>query len=139
MTKSQKHKQQLQAARAGLKLFYENSLILTSYEDLQNYLNNFASYFQQIENDKAPNKNIILFKTFLQEESLKSQEVKQIKRKSTIRRTKKKMNFKDYLTDYQILKNKGLSYRAIARHSEKYYKCKVSKDTLRKYLKDEEF
>ena len=84
MTKSKKHTYQLQAAKAGLKLFYENSLIITDYEELQNYLNNFASYFEKSQNDKAPNKNIILFKTFLQKESLKSQEVKQIKRKSLI-------------------------------------------------------
>ena len=58
MTKSQKHKQQLQAARAGLKLFYENSLILTSYEDLQNYLNSIRRDFaDKALTEEAVNKN----------------------------------------------------------------------------------
>ena len=140
MKKLKKRENQLIQAKAGIKLFYQDSLALTSYEDLQNYLNNLATYFQQVENDKAINKNIILFKTYLKNESDKKQDIKTIQKKGRRSRTKKKISFFDYLEDYYVLRNRGYSYQKIADYSKKYYKTSVSKETVRKYLlnKDED-
>lgn len=140
MKKLKKRENQLIQAKAGIKLFYQESLALTSYEDLQNYLNNLASYFQQVENDKAINKNIILFKNYLNNESDKKQDIKTINKKARRTNTKKKISFFDHLDDYYLLRNRGYSYQKIADYSKKYYKTSVSKETVRKYLlnKDED-
>jgi hypothetical protein len=137
MKKNNKHLHQFKECKAGLKLFYEETLLINDYEELQNHLNNLASYFKQVENDQAKNKNIILFKTYLNNEAEKKS-IDSIKKKKIIKNTKKKIGFKDYLSEYHILKNRGMSYRGIAKYSEKYYKVKVSKDTLIKYLNQHE-
>ncbi len=138
MKKNSKHIQQFKQCKAGLKLFYENTLLITDYEDLQNHLNQLASFFKRFENDVAPNKNIILFKTYLQEESLKKNDIKEIKRKAKLSKTKKKISFLDYIEDYHILKSKGYSYKKISDYSKKYFKIQVSKETVRKYLNQDE-
>ena len=134
MNKTNKNKQQLQEAKAGIRLFYQDSLLLTDYEDLQNHLNNLATYFKQVENDEAINKNVILFKTYLKKESLKKKDKDTIKKKARLSKTKKKISFLDYLNDYYILRNRGYSYKKISDYSKQYYKISVSKETVRKYL-----
>ena len=134
MNKTNKNKQQLQEAKAGIRLFYQDSLLLTDYEDLQNHLNNLATYFKQVENDEAINKNVILFKTYLKKESLKKKDKDTIKKKARLSKTKKKITFLDYLNDYYILRNRGYSYKKISDYSKQYYKISVSKETVRKYL-----
>ncbi len=138
MNKRKKYQQQLQSAKAGIRLFYQDSLLLTDYEDLQNHLNLLASYFKQVENDKAVNKNVIVFQTYLKKESLKKQTIKAIKKKAKLSWLKNKLSFLDYLEDYEILRARGLSYQKIADYSKKYFKCQVSKETVRKYLNIEE-
>ena len=135
MNKSLKHIKQFKEAKAGIKLFYENTLLINDYEELQNYLNNFASYFEKSQNDKAINKNVILFKTFLKNEAEKKS-ASSIKKKKMIKNISKKKGFKDYLDEYYILRNRGMSYKKISEYSLKYYKVKVSKETIRKYLNE---
>lgn len=136
MKKTIRNQLQLTQAKAGLKLFYDESLLITDYQDMQNHLNNLASYFEKYRTEEALNKNLILFKAYLLNESESKKSLKTIRKKTLIKNIKSKSTFKDYLPEYHILKNRGMSYRGIAQHSEKYFKMKVSKDTLRKYLNE---
>jgi hypothetical protein len=133
MKQNLKHIQQFKQAKAGIKLFYQNSLLITDYEDLQNHLNILASYFEKSKNDKAKNKNVILFKTYLKNEAEKNQ-LQKIKNQKIIKNISHRMTFKDCIEDYYILRNRGLSYKAISEYSKKHYKVQVSKETVRKYL-----
>jgi len=137
MKKSIKHIKQFRQAKAGLKLFYEQTLLITDYEDLQNHLNILASYFDKSQNDQAKNKNVILFIKYLKNEAEKKSATK-AKKQSIIKNISHRMNFKDCLEDYEILRARGLSYKAISDYSKKHYKVRVSKETVRKYLNLEE-
>lgn len=139
MKKNNKHLHQFKECKAGLKLFYEETLLINDYEELQNHLNNLASYFEKSQNDKAKNKNIILFKTYLHNEAEKKSSAS-IKKKKILKNISKKISFKDYLSEYFILRNRGLSYKQISDYSKKHFKISVSKETVRKYLNlDEDF
>ena len=133
MNKTNKYKQQLQECKAGLKFFYEQTILIKDYEELQNYLDNFFNYSKAIEKDKAKNKNIILFKTYLKNEAEKKS-IDSIKKKKIIKNISRKKYFKDYLSEYHILRNRGMSYKNISDYSKKYFRVSVSKETVRKYL-----
>lgn len=133
MKKNNKHIKQFQECKAGLKLFYSESLLINDYEELQNYLNNLASYFEKSQNDKAKNKNIILFKTYLKNEAEKKS-ASSIKKKKVYKNISRKKGFKDYLSEYEILRARDHSYKSISDYSKQYFKVSVSKETVRKYL-----
>ena len=135
MNKTLKHIKQFKAAKAAIELIHREASIITEYEDFQNYLNTLASYFNNVANDTtAPNKNIVALQNFYRDNVKKKREVKTISNKATSKRLNAKISFHDYLSEYRILRDRGYSYRSIAQYSEKYFKVKVSKDTIKKYL-----
>jgi len=140
MTKNQKHLQQFIQAKAGIELLYNETKLINDYEELQTFLNVFFGYFQRIANEKntAANKSLIAFKSYYENEAQSKRTVKAIQSKAKGKRLSYRANYKDYTEEYLILRKRGYSYRAISEYSKLHFKVKVSKDTLRKYLKEVE-
>ena len=140
MTKNQKHLRQLIQAKAGIELLYNEAKLINDYEELQAFLNVFFGYFQRIANEKntAPNKSLIAFKSYYENEAQSKRTVKAIESKAKAKRLSHKANYKDYMEEYLILRKRGYSYRAISEYSRLHFKVSVSKDTLRNYLREVE-
>ena len=138
MTKNQKHLQQFIQAKAGIELLHNETKLINDYEELQTFLNVFFGYFQRIANEKntASNKSLIAFKSYYENEAQSKRTVKAIQSKAKGKRLSYRANYKDYTEEYLILRKRGYSYRAISEYSKLHFKVKVSKDTLRKYLKE---
>ena len=137
MNKTNKHQEQFKEAKKGIELFYYESLLLTNYQDLQNHLNNLEAYFLRTQKDKALNKNIILFKNYFKNEVGKKRDIETIKKKKILKNIRPKKSYKDYLIEYQFLRNKGYSYKKISDYSKQYFKVSVSKETIRNFLNKE--
>ena len=140
MTKNNKHIQQFKSAQSGITLLYNESKLINDYEELQTFLNIFFGYFQRIANEKntAPNKSLIAFKSYYENEAQSKRTAKAIQSKAKAKRLSYKSNYKDYISEYMILRNRNYSYRAISEYSKLHFKVSVSKDTLRKILKEVE-
>jgi len=140
MTKNKKHMQQFRFALSGIELLYSETKLINDYEELQAFLNVFFGYFQRIANEKntAANKSLIAFKSYYENEAQSKRTVKAIQSKAKGKRLSYRANYKDYTEEYLILRKRGYSYRAISEYSKLHFKVKVSKDTLRKYLKEVE-
>jgi len=81
---------------------------------------------------------LIAFKSYYENEAQSKRTVKAIQSKAKGKRLSYRANYKDYTEDYLILRKRGYSYRDISEYSKLHFKVKVSKDTLRKYLKEVE-
>ena len=140
MTKNQKHMKQFISAKAGIELLHNETKLITDYEELQAFLNIFFGYFQRIANEKntAPNKSLIVFKNYFENEAQSKRTVKSIQGKAKAKRLSYKANYKDYTEEYLILRRRGYSYRAISAYSKLHFKVNVSKDSLRTFLKEVE-
>lgn len=140
MTKYQKHLKHFIAAKAGIELLHNETKLINDYEELQTFLNVFFGYFQRIANEKntAANKSLIAFKSYYENEAQSKRTAKAIQSKAKAKRLSYRANYKDYLSEYMILKQRGYSYRAISEYSKLHFKISVSKDTLRKILKEVE-
>ena len=140
MTKNKKHIQQFRLALAGIELLYTETKLINDYEELQAFLNVFFGYFQRIANEKntAPNKSLIAFKSYYENEAQSKRTVKAIQSKAKAKRLSYRANYKDYTEEYMILRKRGYSYRKISEYSRLHFKVRVSKDTLRTYLKEVE-
>ena len=140
MTKNQKHLQQFIQAKAGIELLHNEAKLITDYEELQTFLNVFFGYFQRIANEKntAPNKSLIAFKSYFENEAQSKRSTKAIQSKAKAKRLSYRANYKDYTEEYMILRKRGYSYRAISAYSKLHFKVSISKDSLRNYLKEVE-
>ncbi len=138
MTKNQKHLQQFIAAKAGIELLHNEAKLITDYEELQEFLNILFGYFQRIANEKnkAPNKSIIAFKNYFENEAQSKRSVKTIQSKAKTKRLSYRANYKDYTEEFLILRARGYSFRKMSEYARLHFKIKVSKDTLRTYLKE---
>ncbi len=135
MNKELKHIKQFKEAKAAVKLLSNAIALINDYESLQSYLNILADYFNKVANDKtAPNKNIVALQNFFRDNAKQKRDPKNIAKKATAKRLTATTTFRDYIEEYKILRARGHSYRSIANYSEKYFKVKVSKDTIKKYL-----
>lgn len=132
-----KHLNQFTKAKAAAQLLHNNLSLISSYEELQNELNKFSKAFLKDANEKnnRPNKNIIGLINYLNLENNNKRDLESVKKKSKGKRLTYKSNYKDYGEEYIILKSRGYSNKGIADYSYKYFKVKVSKETIRKYLK----
>ena len=136
MTQKQKHLQQFIKAKSAIQLFYNEASLITDYTELEQFLNTFSSYILKIANEKnnVGNRNIIAFKSYYENEAGKKRTVKTIEKKSRVKMLSHKMTYKDYTEEYLILRARHYSWRKLAKYSERYFKVKVSKDTLRNYI-----
>ena len=136
MTHKQKSLQQFIKAKAGIQLLFNEASLITDYTELEAFLNTFSKYILKIANERnnVGNRNIIAFKAYYENEAGKKRSVQTIEKKSKVKRLNYKMTYKDYVEEYLILRARGYSWRKLAQYSERYFKVKVSKDTLRKYI-----
>ena len=136
MTHKQKSLQQFIKAKAAVQLLFSEASLITDYTELEEFLNTFSKYILKIANEKnnVGNRNIIAFKTYYENEAGKKRTVKTIEKKSSVKKLGYKTTYKDYFEEYAILRARGYSWRKLAEYSERYFKVKVSKDTLRKYI-----
>ncbi|HID93805.1 MAG TPA: hypothetical protein EYP60_06880 [bacterium (Candidatus Stahlbacteria)] len=136
MTQKQKHLQQFIKAKSAIQLLFNEASLITDYTELEQFLNTFSSYILKIANEKnnVGNRNIIAFKSYYEKEAGKKRSVKTIEKKGRVKRLSYKMTYKDYTEEYLILRARHYSWRKLAKYSEQYFKVKVSKDTLRKYI-----
>jgi len=136
MTHKQKHLQQFIKAKAGIQLLFNEALLISDYTELETLLNTFSKYILKGANERnnVGNKNIIAFKSYYENEAGKKRTAATIEKKSRVKRLSYKTTYKDYIEEYLILRARGYSWRKLAEYSERYFKIKVSKDTLRKHI-----
>jgi len=136
MTHKQKSLQQFIKAKTGIQLLFNEASLITDYTELEEFLNTFSSYILKIANERnnVGNRNIIAFKSYYENEAGKKRTVKNIEKKSRVKRLSHKTTYKDYIQEYLLLRQRGYSWRKLAEYSQRYFKIKVSKDTLRKYI-----
>ena len=136
MTHKQKHLQQFIKAKSGIQLLFNEASLISNYTELEEFLNTFSSYILKIANEKnnVGNRNIIAFKSYYENEAGKKRTVRNIEKKSRVKKLSHKTTYKDYIQEYLILRQRGYSWRKLAEYSERYFKIKVSKDTLRKHI-----
>jgi hypothetical protein len=128
---NQKHQSQLQRAKASIKLLSKNVSNTTTYEELQTELNFFMKSYIKDANkaNNRPNKSIIGFINYLKDSERRPRKVIKVEPKKRGKKT-----YLDYIPNYIILREQGLSYRKIAEYSAKHFRQKVSKDTIRVLL-----
>jgi hypothetical protein len=136
MTHKHKHLHQFIKAKSAIQLLYNEASLITDYTELEQFLNTFSKYILKIANEKnnVCNRNIIAFKSYYENEAGKKRTIQTIEKKSRVKKLSHKMTYKDYTEEYLILRARHYSWRKLAEYSERYFKLKVSKDTLRKYI-----
>lgn len=133
---SNKHNTQLITAKAAVELLSKNVSNIFTYEELQNELNLFMKSYIKDANIKnnRPNKSVMGFINYFKENKKSGRNIEAVLNKKTV----SKKSYKDYLPEYILLRNQGLSYQKISEYSKKHYKQSVSKDTIRNALKEVE-
>lgn len=136
MTKNQKFLQQYNTAKAGVELLQNQVQLTTNYNELLEVLNTFNSYMQKVANEQnnAPNKSIIAFTTFFQNEVNTKRSFEQVKNNAKRKLLAHKISWRDYEGELLILRKRGYSWRELERYAKEHFKVKVSKDTLRNNL-----
>lgn len=136
-TYSKKNLEQFALTKSGIKLFYSKVEQATNYDELLQLTNNLAIYFQKIANEKnqTTNKSLFVFIEYFRNESLKQRSLERVTTIAKAKRLNHKSSYKDYLSEYIILRDRGYSFKKIADYSNQHYKTKVSKETIRNFLK----
>ena len=136
MTQKQKHLQQFIKAKSGIQLLFNEASLITDYTELEEFLNTFSKYILKVANERnnVGNKNIIAFKSYYEKEAGKKRTVATIEKKRKVKRLSYKSTYRDYTEEYLILRARGYSWRKLATYSERFFRIKVSKDTLRNYI-----
>lgn len=126
-------------ARAAIELFYQNiKSTETNYEDFLKELNVLNSYLQQYasKNNNRINKSATAFKMYFTNEIKKKRDIENIEKRGRVKLLSIKRSYKDYREEYLILRKRDYSYKAISDYSTKHFKVKVSKDTIRNFIKE---
>jgi hypothetical protein len=125
---------QIKELRAGIEMLNNDIQLLTNYDDIQNYMNNFMKLYSQVANpnNNRSNKSIIGIINFLKNNP--KGEIQSIRQKAKGKRLKHKSTYKDYISEYIILRQRGHSFKSISEYSFLHFKVKVSKETIRKIL-----
>lgn len=131
-----KHIQQIAKVKAAVNLLQNEINLLNDYEEIQAHLNLFAKFFTEQANEKnnRANKSLMGFINYFNKVAPKQRSIKAVKVKA--KKLTPKQSYKDYLSEYQILRARGNSYQAIADYSRQHFKVKVSKETIRTALKE---
>lgn len=128
-------------ARAAVELFYNNvQSTRGSYEDFEKELKTLNE-FLQIHANKRNNRTHKVMTAFIQyfeHEAKKKRKIEQIEKTEKGKRLSHKFSYKEYKEEFLILRKRDYSYRAIAEYARKHFKVKVSKDTVRNFLKEYE-
>ena len=132
-----KHKQQMQRAKASLNLLQMKIELAEDYQEMLNEFNIFMKFFQQQANERnnRPNKSIQGFINYFNNNAHKKRSIEKLNETNKVKKLTVKLTYKDYIPDYLILRKKGMSYKKISEYSLAHFKIKVSKDTIRNNLK----
>jgi len=125
-------------ARAAIELFYSNTKMTDSYDGLMKeliILNNYLQKYANIKSNRV-NKVMTAFKMYFINEAEKKREINHIVKVSQVKRLSFMKSYKDYKNEFIILRKRGYSYAKIALYSKSHFKVKVSKDTVRNYIKE---
>jgi len=126
-------------ARAGIDLFYQNIKSTEgNYEDFLKELNLLNSYFQQYasKNNNRINKSATAFKMYFTNEVKKKRNIENIEKRGQVKLLSAKQSYKQFKKEYLVLRKRGNSYKAISDYSKKHFKVKVSKDTIRNFIRE---
>lgn len=132
---------QFRTAKNGVNLLLENTNSATTYSELITVFSTLLKFLNQAnEKNKVENKGIIAFKNYFEVENPKKRSIEAVVKKRKMH-TSKKINksiktFRDYIYEYKLLREKGLSYQKIAEYSKNILNVKVSKTSLINLLKE---
>lgn len=132
---------QFRTAKNGVNLLLENCSTATTYTELITVFSTLLKFLNQAnDKNKVENKGIIAFKNYFEVESPKKRSIEAVVKKRKMH-TSKKINqsiktFRDYIYEYKLLREKGLSYQKIAEYSKNVLNVKVSKTSLINLLKE---
>ncbi len=135
---TKKHIQQIAKVKAAISLLNNEISLLNDYEHIQTHLDEFAKFFTEQANEKnnRANKSLMGFINYFNKVAPKQRSIKAVSSKA--KKLTAKPNYKAYLSEYQILRARGLSYKAISDYSQQHFRVKVSKETIRTALKEVE-
>ena len=134
MTKK-KHIQQIAKVKSAVNLLQNEINLLNDYSEIQTHLDTFAKFFteQANEQNNRANKSLMGFINYFNKVAPKKRSTEAIIKKAKILKPK---GYKNYLSEYQILRARGSSYKKIADYSAQHFRVKVSKETIRTALKE---
>lgn len=132
-----KYIEQYHKAKSAIQLLQNFSENCLTYDELQCEVNNFISYIQKHANEKnnRPNKGMIALKEFFENEVEKPRTLKNVVKKSRLKKLAHKITYKDYMSEIIILRKRGYSLQQIADYCKKHFKVKVGKTTIYDTLK----
>ena len=142
--KTNKNFYQLAQAKKGVKLLAETVETVSTYEDMIKVVNVFLKYMNEAnEKNKVINKGIIALKKYYENECGIEKSFENVVKKSKIKKSKAinksiKKKPRDLFFEYQILRERGLSYQKIADYSTAVLKVKVSKSSVLNMFKKKE-
>lgn len=120
------------AARKGIEKLYIDIQMSENIEEMRSHLNQLLElvYRYAAKKNNRHNKSL---KVFAEYSKLTTREDK-VKQEIFKKHTKKKKTYKDYISTFELLRERGYSYRKIAEYANKELKIKVSSETIRKAL-----
>jgi uncharacterized protein YaaW (UPF0174 family) len=128
-----KHIKQIARVKAAISLLNNEINSLNNYHEIQTHLDLFAKFFKEQANEKndRANKSLMGFINYFNKVAPKQRSIKAVKSKAKKLTAK---SYKNYISEYQILRARGLSYQKIADYSAQHFKVKVSKESIRTAL-----
>ena len=138
MNKQNQHLKDMSKTKAAIALLYNEINLINDYEELQAHLNQFMKFYTQQANEKnnRVNKSLMGFINYFNKVAPKNKTAQSIEKHSKGKRLRKKATYKDYLPEIQILRARGLSFKAISDYCLNNLKIKVSKETIRTRLNE---
>jgi hypothetical protein len=138
MSQTAKHFKQMKQVKAAITFLNNEVSLISSYDELQTHLNKFMKFYTQQANEKnnRANKSLIGFINYFESVAPQKRSTEAVSKTARGKRLAPKPSYKDHLTDYQVLRARGYSYKAISDYSKQYFKVKVSKETVRTALKE---
>lgn len=118
--------------REGVEKFYEDIRASENINDMLEHINLLLnlSYRYATQKNNRPNKGLKIFTEYLKIEDTREQKVKKEISKAD------KKSYKHYLKHFQILRNRGYSYKKISDYALKEFGIKVTGQTINNQLRE---
>ena len=119
-------------ARLGVEKFYEDIFYAENISEMQKTINNLLELTYQYGSlkNKRPNKGLKVFIKYSEKFTTRESKIKKEVNKRILK------TYKDYLPQFKLLQEQGYSTRKISAYALKKYNIKVSRETIRKALRD---
>ena len=138
MTHQKKYLSEVAKTKAAITLLYNEVNLINDYDELQTHLNQFMKYYIQHANEKnnRVNKSLTGFINYFNKVAPKNPTAKSVESKANAKKLRRKASYKDYIPELQILRARGLSFKAISEYCKNNFKVSVSKETVRTVLNE---